>query len=166
MSSNSPVPAPDKKPIEILFSYAHEDEKLRTRLEKHLSSLKNQQRIEWWYDEKILPGAKWGDSISTYLDKVDIILLLISANFIASNYCNTVELKRALERHEKGEVRVIPVILSPCDWHDEPFAVLQAVTKNGTPVEEWSNLDSALLDVAKGIKRVVEDLEKARKLSP
>src|SRR5712691_1432500 len=100
MSSNSPA----TKPIEILFSYAHEDENLRDRLEKHLSSLKRRGRIECWHDRKIVAGAKWGEAIGAYLDEANIILLLISADFIDSDYCNTVELKRALERHKNGEV--------------------------------------------------------------
>src|SRR5260370_33340700 len=99
MSSNPSI----KSPIIILFSYAHEDEKLRDDLEKELSSLKRQERIECWHDRRIGPGAKWGESISTYLDKANIILLLITKDFIASDYCNTVELKRALERHKNGE---------------------------------------------------------------
>jgi hypothetical protein len=162
MSSNSPA----RNPIIILFSYAHEDEKMRDDLEKHLSSLKRQERIECWHDRKIVAGAKWGEAISTYLDKANIILLLISKDFIASDYCNTVELKRALERHKKGEVRVIPVILRPCDWGDEPFAELQAVPKDAKPIVDWPNPDTALLDVARGIKRVVEELEKTQNPTP
>ncbi|TMD43635.1 MAG: toll/interleukin-1 receptor domain-containing protein, partial [Chloroflexi bacterium] len=122
MSSNQPV----KKPIEILFSYAREDEKLRDELEKGLSVLKRQNRIVCWHDRQISGGDPWEQAISSHLDTADIILLLVSRAFIASDYSNRVEVRYALERHEKGEVRVIPVILRQCDWHDEPFAKLQA----------------------------------------
>jgi TIR domain len=155
MSSNPPV----KQPIEILFSYAHEDEKLRNELEKGLSVLKRQNRIVCWYDRQISGGKPWEEAISTHLKTADIILLLVSRDFIASDYSNRVEVKQALERHEKGEVRVIPIILRECDWHDEPFAKLQALPRDARPVTDWSNIDNALYDVAKGIKKVVEELE-------
>jgi TIR domain len=158
MSSNSPTPA--KKPIEILFSYAHEDEKLRDELEKGLSVLKRQNRIVCWHDRQISGGNPWEQAISTHLYTANIILLLVSRAFIASDYSNRVEVQQALERHAKGEVRVIPVILRSCDWHDEPFAKLQALPRDARPVTDWPNLDNALYDVAKGIKRVVEELEK------
>ena len=160
MSSNSHTPA--KKPIEILFSYAHEDEKLRDELEKGLSVLKRQNRIVCWYDRQISGGKPWEQAISTHLHTADIILLLVSRAFIASDYSNRVEVKHALERHEKGEVRVIPVILRQCDWQDEPFAKLQALPRDARPVTDWPNLDNALYDVAKGIKRVVEELENSQ----
>jgi hypothetical protein len=155
MSSNPPV----KQPIEILFSYAHEDEKLRNELEKGLSVLKRQNRIVCWYDRQISGGKPWEEAISTHLNTADIILLLVSRDFIASDYSNRVEVKQALERHEKGEVRVIPIILRECDWHDEPFAKLQALPRDARPVTDWSNIDNALYDVAKGIKKVVEEIE-------
>ena len=160
MSSNSPTP--EKKPVEILFSYAREDEKLRDELEKGLSVLKRQNRIICWHDRQISGGNVWEQAISTHLATADIILLLVSRAFIASDYSNRVEVKHALERHEKGEVRVIPIILRQCDWQDEPFAKLQALPRDARPVTDWSNLDNALYDVAKGIKRVVEELENSQ----
>jgi hypothetical protein len=113
MSSNQPEP--EKKPIEILFSYAREDEKLRDELEKGLSVLKRQNRIVCWHDRQISGGKLWEQAISSHLDTADIILLLVSRAFIASDYSNRVEVRHALERHEQGEVRVIPVILRQCD---------------------------------------------------
>jgi TIR domain len=156
MSSNPPV----KQPIEILFSYAHEDEALRDKLEKHLSTLKRQNRIVCWYDRNIRAGTTWNKAVSTHLDTAHIILLLVSADFLDSDYCNTVEVKRALQRHRKGEACVIPVILRKCDWHNEKFAELQALPRDARPVVSWPNQDDALYDVAVGIKKVVEELEK------
>ena len=158
MSSNQSV----KRSIEILFSYAHEDEALRDKLEKHLSSMKRQNRIVCWYDRQISGGNPWEQAISSHLDTADIILLLVSRAFIASDYSNRVEVRHALEKHEKGEVRVIPVILRQCDWHDEPFAKLQALPRDARPVTDWSNLDNALYDVVSGIKKVVVELEKGQ----
>lgn len=162
MSSNQNQAEPVKKPIEILFSYAREDEKLRDELEKGLSVLKRQNRLVCWHDRQISGGNPWEQAISSHLDTADIILLLVSRAFIASDYSNRVEVKHALERNEKGEVRVIPVILRQCDWHDEPFAKLQALPRDARPVTDWSNLDNALYDVVSGIKRVVVELEKGQ----
>lgn len=158
MSSNQPEPV--KKPIEILFSYAREDEALRDKLEKHLSSMKRQNRIVCWHDRNIRAGNSWNKTISTHLDTAQIILLLVSADFLDSDYCNSVEVKRALQRHQKGEACVIPIILRKCDWHKEKFAALQALPRDAKPVVNWSNQDDALYDVAVGIKKVVEELEK------
>jgi len=161
----SPNP-PATKPIEILFSYAHEDEEWRDRLEKHLSTMKRHNRVVCWHDRNIRAGTTWEKTISTHLDTAHIILLLISPDFLDSEYCNTVEVKHALQRHKKGQACVIPVILRKVDWHDEKFAELQALPRDGKPVTKWSDPDEALFDVAAGIKKVVEELEKAEKLNP
>lgn len=156
------LPAPKTGPIEILFAYAREDEKLRDELEKYLSPLKNHGRITCWNDRRIGAGKTWSQEISSHLDTADIILLLVSADFLASNYCNTVEVKRALERHEKGQACVIPVILRPADWTGETFAQLQALPYDATPVVEWKNPDAAFDNIAKGIKEVIIEMEKNR----
>lgn len=96
--------------------------------------------------------------IDTHLETAKIILLLVSADFMASNYCNEVELKRAMERHESGKARVIPIILRAVDWHHAPFGKLQAVPKDGRPVTSWSDPDEAFLDIARGIRAVAEEL--------
>lgn len=120
--------------IDIFYSYAHEDEVLRERLEKHLSVLSQQQLITGWHDRNIHAGEEWAQEISVHFDTVDIILLLISPDFMASAYINSVEMKRALERHNAGEARVIPVILVPVYWEDAPFSKLQALPIDGKPV--------------------------------
>ncbi len=149
-------------PIEILFSYTREDEDLRDRLETHLASLKRQKRIICWHDRHIRAGRVWNLEISTHLNTADIILLLISADFINSDYCNQVEVERALERHEKGEVFVIPVILSPADWKEEKFGKFQALPRDAQPIIEWPHLDIALYNVAKGLKEIIEEIEEVR----
>lgn len=146
-------------PIEILFSYAREDEKLRDELEKYLAPLKRSKKIVCWHDRRIRAGDTWSVEISQHLDTADIILLLVSADFLDSDYCNTVEVKRALERHAKGEVYVVPVILRPADWTNETFAQLQALPRNATPVVEWPHPDAAFYNVAKGIKELIEHIE-------
>jgi hypothetical protein len=150
------------KPIEILFSYTREDEAFRDKLEAHLAALKRQGRIVCWHDRHIRAGMVWDLHISAHLDSADIILLLISADFINSDYCNQVEVKRALERHEKGEVCVVPVILRPADWKEEKFAKFQALPRDAKPIVLWPNLDTALHSVVKGLKEIIVEIEQAR----
>src|SRR5450755_1303817 len=111
--------------IEIFFSYSHRDEIFRKKLENQLSLLKHQGLISSWYDRKILAGQEWSDEIDKHINSADIILLLISPDFMASSYCYSVEVKQAIERHERGEAYVIPVILRPVYWQRAPFGKLQ-----------------------------------------
>src|SRR5689334_19666079 len=107
------------------------DEKLRDRLEVHLSALKREGLISGWHDRKIGAGTEWKDAIDDNLKAANIILLLISADFLASDYCYDVELRHAMEQHEQGNARVIPVILRPCDWKKTIFAKLQPLPTDG-----------------------------------
>src|SRR5262249_6285750 len=115
----------------LFFSYSHRDEDLRDELETHLAALKRQGVIETWHDRRIGAGQEVDNTISEHLEDADIILLLVSPYFIASDYCYDVEMARAMERHDAKLARVIPVILHPCDWHNLPFGKLLATPKDG-----------------------------------
>src|SRR5215472_6110261 len=104
-------PIVPERSVKIFISYAHKDEALRDELEKHLSLLQRQGFITSWNDRQILPGTEWAYAISEHLNTAQIILLLISSDFLASDYCYSIEMERALERHEAGEAYVVPVIL-------------------------------------------------------
>jgi hypothetical protein len=147
-----------KKPFEIFFSYSHKDQRLRDQLEIQLSLLRREGLITTWYDHKITAGSEWAGKIDEHLNAAQIILLLISADFIASDYCYDIEMTKALERHEIGEARVIPVILRPVEWKQAPFGKLNPLPTGGRPVVKWSDRDSAFLDIAQGIRRVIEEL--------
>ena len=146
------------KSIEVFFSYAHEDEKLRDELAKHLKLLQWQKVISTWYDREISAGDEWKQEIEKRLNSADVILLLISADFLASDFCWGVELKRAMERHEAGEAHVIPIILREVDWKGATFGKLQALPKNAKPVNNWASRDMAFADIARGIRKAVEGL--------
>ena len=159
--SNSRVELDSNSTIEVFFSYASEDEKLRNQLEKHLSILKRQEVITGWHHRKITAGKESENDINIHLNTAQVILLLISSDFIASDYCWDVELKRAMKRHEAQEARVIPVILKPVDnWQSTSFGKLQPLPKNGKPVVKWGNRDEAFRSIAKGIREAIEDLTK------
>lgn len=148
--------------IAAFISYSHKDEALLDQLKPHLATLKRQGLIQTWDDRQIVGGSEWAEAIARNLETADIILLLVSADFIASDYCWGIELQRAIARHESSSARVIPIILRPVDWEDTPFRRLQALPKGGKPVTEWENLDTALVDIARGIRKVVEELRTQR----
>ena len=152
----------------LFFSYSHVDEALRDRLEVHLSLLKHQGLIETWHDRRITAGSELDVAINENLESADVILLLVSADFIASKYCFSLEMKRALERHEEGAARVIPVILSSCDWHTAPFKKLLAAPKDGKAVTSWANQEEAWTDVARQVRSAVDELltASARRAGP
>ncbi|MBL8597374.1 MAG: toll/interleukin-1 receptor domain-containing protein [Devosia sp.] len=136
----------------LFFSYSHADEGLRDQLEKHLTMLRRQGAIETWHDRRIAGGEDFATAIDQNLEDADVVLLLVSPDFLASEYCYEREMLRAIERHEKGSAVVIPVILRPCDWHGAPFGGLLAAPKDSKPVTQWPDLDAAFLDVVRIIK--------------
>ena len=146
--------------IEVFFSYSHKDETLRDKLANHLKLLERQGVISAWYDRDITAGTEWEGQIDEHLESAQVILLLISADFLASDYCYDIELKRAMERHELGEARVIPIILRDVDWKGATFRKLQALPKNAKPITSWDNEDEAFADVARGIRKAVDELKK------
>ncbi len=145
--------------IEVFYSYAHEDEELVKELRKHLSILKRQGVIRDWYDREITAGTDWKGQFDQHLNSSGVILLLVSADFLASDYCYDVEMTRALERHDQGEARVFPVILRKVDgWQGAPFGKLQSLPTDGKPVTSWKIRDEAFADVARGIRQAVRQL--------
>ncbi len=127
--------------IKIFYSYSHADANLRDELDKHLSTLKRNGIIDDWSDGEITPGTPWEEQILEKLANADVILLLVSSDFLASDFINEVELERAIARHESGDVRVIPIILRPCDWQGLPetcpMGALQALPKDALAITSW-----------------------------
>lgn len=148
------------KPIRVFFSYAHEDEKFREELEKHLSFLKRNKKIIGWHDRRITGGSNWEQEINDNIDQAQIILMLISPDFINSDYCFETESIRALEKHSKKEAIVVPIIIRPCLWLQTPFKSLQALPTDGMPVSTFKNSDEAWLDVSVGLLKIVDHLLK------
>jgi tetratricopeptide (TPR) repeat protein len=145
-------------PVEVFCSYAHEDETWLRKLETHLSLLKRQGLISLWHDRLIVPGTDWARALDTHLETASVVLLLVSADFFASDYCYGIEMKRALEREATGEARVVPILTRPVDWAGAPFAYLQALPTDAKPIASWRDTDQALADVAAGIRRMIEDV--------
>lgn len=148
----------DRATLKVFFSYSHRDERLRDRLDAHLAGLRHMGIIHCWHDRKITAGDHVDEGIDAQLEKADLILLLISADFLNSDYCYRNEMMNALKRHKEGKARVIPVILRPVDWEKSPFAHLMAVPSDGKPITRWTNRDLGFLNVAKEIRRAAEEL--------
>ncbi|MGK3969538.1 AAA family ATPase [Sorangium sp. So ce118] len=149
---------PRKKPLRLFFSYSHMDEALRDELETHLALLKREGLLQSWHDRRVGAGDAWAGEIDKNLNEAEVILLLVSADFLASDYCFDNEMTRALARHDAGQACVIPVILRKTDWHSAPFAKLQALPKDARPITLWQDRDEAWHDVALGIRRAIEAL--------
>src|SRR5579859_3120108 len=147
--------------IEIFCCYAREDQDLMKSLRKHLMPLQRRGLITIWSDTDIDAGTAWEDEIKKHLDSAHIILLLISPDFMASDYCYSTEMERALERNATGEARVIPIILRPTAWKGAPFDKLQVLPSNAKPVTDrrsWQDADEALNDVTEQITPIVTEL--------
>jgi TIR domain/NB-ARC domain len=145
-------------PVEIFCCYSHADELWLRKLETHLSLLQRQGLISLWHDRLIPPGTDWAKTIDTHLETASVILLLVSADFLASDYCYSIEMKRALERHAANEARVVPILVRPVDWTNAPFAHLQALPTDAKPIASWRSKERALVDVTSGIRRTIEDV--------
>lgn len=141
----------------LFFSYSHDDEQYRDQLEKHLALLKREGLIESWHDRRISAGSTIDREIDRQLEQADVILLLVSASFLASDYCYSIEMQRAMDRHATKEATVIPVIVRPCDWKHAPFGKLMAVPRDGKAIVTWANYDEAYTDVSRRVREVVEE---------
>jgi TIR domain len=150
----------------VFFSYSHKDEDLRDQLEVHLSGLKRQGVISTWHDRRITAGSDFGNAIDENLKKADVILLFVSPDFINSDYCYEREMTLAMERHESGEARVIPVILRACDWHGLPFGKLLAAPTDGKAVTKWADRDEAFLSIVQAIKAALKEMGQNGSSSP
>jgi tetratricopeptide (TPR) repeat protein len=153
MADEQPKPA-----LKLFISYSHKDDELCERFVTHLAPLEREGIIDHWHDRRIIGGTEWAQSVDENLKAADIIVLLVSPDFLASPDCQEIEMTQALERHARREARIVPVILRPSDWRASRFAVLQAYPTDGKPVTDWPTQDQGFLNVAQGLRRVAGEL--------
>ncbi len=146
----------------VFVSYSHRDEQYRVELDKHLALLKREGMLDLWSDHCIRPSEEFDPAIAAALDASDLILLLISADFMHSDYCSTIEMTHAMDRHAAGSAIVVPIILRPCDWHSAPFGRLKALPQDGKPVTKWPTLDDAFLDIVQQLRNLLAEQARAR----
>src|SRR5690348_5753018 len=147
-----------KQEIKLFYCYAREDKLLCDELEKHLSWLKRHYHLTNWHDREILPGEEWEQAIDIHLNTAHLILLLISPDFMASEYCYGKEMQLALERHKAGTCRVVPILLRPTYWEEAPFSSIQLVPTDAVPITRWPDRDEAFNNVVTEISRTIKDL--------
>src|SRR5215212_4064088 len=147
-----------RKSVRAFTSYSHRDEEYLNDLRIWLRGLERQGIIHWWHDREIPPGWEWEEAIDRNLRTAEVILLLVTPDFMGSDYVHENEIVQAVERHERGEARVIPIIVRPADWEWASFGKLQALPKDAKPITTWLNRDEAWLDVVRGVRIAVEEL--------
>jgi hypothetical protein len=152
--------------LTLFFSYAHGDEGFRAELAKHLKLLERQGVLKSWSDRVLTAGSEWRGQIDAQLDAADIVLLLVSPDFIASDYCYDVELAHALRRHNTGGCVVVPVFLREIDFSGAPFSELQGLPTDAQPVAKWADRDAAFADVARGIRKLARTIASAADVEP
>ncbi|HRI59481.1 MAG TPA: toll/interleukin-1 receptor domain-containing protein [Saprospiraceae bacterium] len=146
-------------PFKIFNIYAHEDRLFLEALKKHVSILIRKKIIEFWYDAEIIAGQNWDETIKKNLAQADIILVFVSADFISSEYIQTVELEKALKRHHSGESVVVPIIARSCSWyHEEELTKLEALPEKAKPIKSWQDPDEAYENISNGLQRLIETL--------
>ena len=151
--------------VQVFISYSHKDEELLNLLRDHMAPLKRQGLIADWHDRRIVPGDHWDREISEHLHACQLVLLLVSASFFASDYIDGAEMADALSREAAGKVRVIPVILRPVEWEGSVLGKFQALPTNARPVTSWKDRHQAFRDVARGIKVALTRVGSARATS-
>jgi len=145
-------------PAHVFYSYSRRDEPLMAELDEQLSGLRSEGRIKTFWDRDIGAGREWHSEITEELQDADIVLFLMSDDYLASRYCQQVEIPVALEMHDQGLVRAIPIILRACKWQASPLGRLQAIPRNGRPVTEWVHRSEALVEVMQGIQAAIDEV--------
>ena len=148
--------------MKVFISFSHKDEAALGRLHTHLAVLHRDGRIEDWFDREILAGGEIDTEVAERLESSGLFLLLVSPDFLASDYCVEREMERALERHRSGFARVVPIIVEPCDWASTPLRDLKALPRDGKPISEWTNENNAYLDVVQELRRILQAEEALR----
>lgn len=148
--------------MKAFISYSHKDSLFLDRLHTHLATLKREKKITTWYDRDILAGSEIADEIFDELEDSEIFLALVSPDFLASNYCYEKEMEKAISLHDAGKTRIIPIIIEPCDWQSTPLKRFKAVPRDGKPISEWQNHNTAFLDVITELRRIAENNEEPR----
>lgn len=142
--------------MKAFISYSHRDEPMLERLHTHLAMLRRDGGISDWYDRKIVAGGLIDHEVAKQLDSSQIFLALVSPDFLSSGYCYEKEMTRAIERHAAGEIAIVPLVLEPCDWLASPLKQFKAIPKDGKPISEWTNKNTAWFDVVTELRRLAQ----------
>ncbi len=146
--------------VSVVISYSHKDEQYKDELVTHLAPLRRSGIITDWHDRRLTAGSELDTALRERFESDAVILLLVSADYISSEYCWQTELVIAMNRHNAGQARVIPIILRPCDWRIDPISKLLAAPRDGMPVSSWPDRDAAWLDVVQKIRAAISEISR------
>jgi len=147
---------PTSSPAEVFISYSYNDEELFKQLEKYLTVLTRSGKIRIWHGRKIPPGDEWKKLIDDHIQSADLVLLLVSVDFLVSEYCFNVEFESALKRYAIGTTRIIPIILHPCPWPETPIGRFEVLPTDGEPIASSKDTAKAFLSVTNSIRELIE----------
>jgi len=142
----------------LFVSYSRKDEKYLEDFKVQTAGLRRNNQMELWTDQDITAGKVWEKTLKQQLESADIIVFLLSPDFIASDYIYDVEITKAIERHDNGEVIIVPVLIRPCDFDSTPLTKFQALPKNAKPIKKWEDTDEAWMDVVIGLKKTIASI--------
>ena len=149
----------NKSHINIFIAYAREDNEYLEDMRIEMKQIRD-KAINVWYDGLILPGEKWNKAIKKKLHNSDIVVLLISRYSLASEYFYNIEMTEALERHDKEDTIVVPIILTPCSWQNTPLSALQLLPSNATPISKWEHgKEDAWYEIGRGIEKTITNVQ-------
>jgi internalin A len=151
-----------RESLSLFISYSHKDNRFRDQLRGALTAYERKGEINSWDDTEIVPGQKWEPEILGKLERADIVVLLLSNDFIKSNYCYQVEMDRARERDATGECAIVPIVVRACRYDKLELGKIQAIIPEAKPIEEHKHRDAAWLEVTKQLDRVIANLKKKR----
>lgn len=143
--------------LTLFVSYAHEDERWRKKLEPNLGLLRREGLIAHWYDRELIPSTQWEEEIKRRLQEAEIILFLLSADMLNSDFIQRVEIPTAMELHKTNKARVVPVVVRRCGWQRH-FGEIQALPRGGRPIKEWTDRDRACFDVEEGLRSTIAEV--------
>ena len=155
-----------KASVQIFIAYSQKDRIFLDALRSHATPLLRKGNVTVWFDGEIRPGETWDDVIKANLHSADIILMLLSANALASDYFYEQEVKDAVERHKAGTALVVPVVLSACLWQKTPLAEIQGLPRGMKPIISYGNMDEAWNEVVEGLWEMVEEIEQGTTVKP
>lgn len=154
------------RPLKVFVSYAHQDADSERQIQRHLATVNRREnlQVDYFSDRSLIAGEAWPQRLKHEFDSADIILALVSADYLASAWCQK-EIELAFRRLKHGRVWIIPIILSPCDWLSTPLRNFQAVPTGATPIQSWRNQDEAWLSVVASIREAVDYLRRGKRMT-
>lgn len=158
---NLPSEEPKKDgPLKLFISYSHKDESFKDELKDELIVLERTGKIDIWDDRKLIVGSDFDKEILHQLEVADVVCLLVSRNFIRSEYIWSKEMKKAIQRHEEGTAKIAPIIISRVpNFNILPFANITALPTDAKPITTWEDPNAAWENVGYGITALINALK-------